>query len=294
MHTKVKKEEETVDFGKVKRYIFLVFCFFLSSLFCSVPTELLGLWEGKDRFIYFEEDGCAAIVYKLYYGLYFDRACEKKEWSEKKKRDRNLASFSKVLPLKVDFLPKRDGVWEVKVFGKGREENEVPLALIDGKLYFSFLLKEKTKDDEFWTEVNAASHFGLSKGHKKENLFGWYITGNDVYRIRYWKSDVAFNDEMKALFYAGEKEFEVRKQIFSGGSVFQSAPLKASVIANVKHYDVFPFKDFAKSEEACAESEEGFTKVTDVKEVNDFLSLIEKHNSLPPPPLPPVFPQSKE
>lgn len=277
----------------MRRFIFLLIFFFVTSLFAEVPAELLGLWEGKDRYIYFEEDGFVAVVYKLYYGKYLDRAAEKKEWGEKKKRDRNLASSIQVLPIEVDFLPKRECVWEIKVSGKGRETYKVPLSLIGGKLYLSFLLKEEALDGEFWVEVNDSSQLGISPGHKKENLYGWYITENDVYRVRYWKTESEFHDEARAAFSVKEKEFTVRKQIFSGGSVFQAAPLKASIIANVKHYDIFPFKDFPSSHEAHSVGADSFTKVESTKSVEDFLELIDKQNSLPPPPLPPVFPSQE-
>ena len=66
----------------VKKVFLVVSCFFVASqLFSeSIPDSLLGIWEAKDRYVFFEqnneEDPELVVVLKTYYGWYLDRAAE--------------------------------------------------------------------------------------------------------------------------------------------------------------------------------------------------------------------------
>ena len=72
--------------------------FFLFPVFSEViPEPLLGIWEGKDRFVFFEqqpenENPKLVIILKEYYGWYFDRAAEPEAYNAKETRVRNAAT----------------------------------------------------------------------------------------------------------------------------------------------------------------------------------------------------------
>ena len=66
----------------------------LLALICPVfsqkiPEILQGIWEGKDRFVYFDnasddENPELVIILKEYYGWYYDRAAEPVDYAEKR------------------------------------------------------------------------------------------------------------------------------------------------------------------------------------------------------------------
>ena len=54
----------------------------------DIPENLKGIWEGKDRFVFFEnaaddENPQFVIVLKEYYDWYYDRAAEPADYSKK-------------------------------------------------------------------------------------------------------------------------------------------------------------------------------------------------------------------
>ena len=82
----------------VKKLIILFSTLFFSSLlFCEkLPSRLLGIWEAKDRYVFFEqndeEEPQIVIVLKTYYGWYLNRAAEPADYNEKEARVRNTAN----------------------------------------------------------------------------------------------------------------------------------------------------------------------------------------------------------
>ncbi|MBR2106543.1 MAG: hypothetical protein IJ937_04685, partial [Treponema sp.] len=79
--------------------IFLLIFFSLFSVFSSeLPEQILGIWEGQDRYVFFENVenpenlNKIIVVFKTYYGWYLDRFAEPAEKSQIQKRDRNNAT----------------------------------------------------------------------------------------------------------------------------------------------------------------------------------------------------------
>ena len=70
--------------------LFLIFPVFSQNL----PESLAGIWEGKDRFVFFEqfpadENPELVVLFKEYYGWYIDRVAEPEKYSQAEPRIRN-------------------------------------------------------------------------------------------------------------------------------------------------------------------------------------------------------------
>ena len=101
--------------------ISLLIFFSLFSVFSSeLPEQILGIWEGQDRYVFFENvenpvdtenivnpenlaqnQNKIIVVFKTYYGWYLDRFAEPAEKSQIQKRDRNNATPKN--PLQVEY-----------------------------------------------------------------------------------------------------------------------------------------------------------------------------------------------
>ena len=82
----------------MKKLVITILIFLISiNLFSeTIPTKLLGIWESKDRYVFFEqndeEEPELVVVLKTYYGWYYDRAAEPAKYAQKKARTRNTAT----------------------------------------------------------------------------------------------------------------------------------------------------------------------------------------------------------
>ncbi|MDD7533646.1 MAG: hypothetical protein SPK18_02080, partial [Treponema sp.] len=82
----------------MKKFIIVFSTLFYSSLLFSekLPSKLLGIWESKDRYIFFEqndeEEPQLVLILKTYYGWYLNRAAEPEDYSKKESRVRNTAN----------------------------------------------------------------------------------------------------------------------------------------------------------------------------------------------------------
>ena len=90
-----------------KIFIFIVSIFFNLSLFADIPSSLYGIWEGKDRYVFFEqvqEEDRIVIILKDYYGWYLDRVVEHEDYSKNYKRDRNTATTKKSVLVTISMI----------------------------------------------------------------------------------------------------------------------------------------------------------------------------------------------
>ena len=70
-----------------KFIIFLCFiCLFSMVNAETIPSKLLGIWESKDRYVFFEQNDEnepeIVVVLKEYYGWYLDRAAEPSSYND--------------------------------------------------------------------------------------------------------------------------------------------------------------------------------------------------------------------
>lgn len=305
-----------------KLFLLISTFFYISALFAlDLPDELAGIWEGKDRFVFFEqeegdENPKIVIILKEYYGWFYDRAAESPEKSQEYTRNRNIPtprtaenitfSFSEISKAKVS------DVWELNLNYSKYEKNLVPVCVIDGKMYLDFLVKdlpELLQNDDavaftasgvvdenpyngFWRGNVASEGIKVASQVEKENIPGFYIQGDKLYDIRYWKSGMDFTDE-KVLAEYDEDSFYVDKHLFSAGNVYSCTKGRRTYIRNMQpSFEFHPENYVFNSEKTvlARDKEPYLVRLADKSTFEDLITIIKEANSRRKPPRPPLFP----
>lgn len=290
----------------------LFFLCILNFLFCTTlfsQAILNGIWQGNDRLILFEENDVEekfdfAVVLRIFYRWYDDRAAESSSFSELKIRDKNdtEARSPENISIRCNTIleneSKTAGVYELEliypsaVYSTGKiAKNEsvfIPIAVIDDKIYLDFLINKG-----FWACASNADGITISTPRFKKEVSSFYIAENDeekdVYKLRYWKSEMDYTEE-KASFSDGNKVFEVNKYLKIGKDVYQCTTGRSSKIRNIEKTSSMPNAVFDSENTICAFGKPYLVKVQNVKDKNDLLKIIEENNKRRKDPPKPLFP----
>lgn len=286
-----------------------------SNLFAqsTFPKELYGIWEGKDRFVFFEEvenqeNPKLVVILKTYYGWYYDRAAEPESYKGFADRERNNSIPRKPedISYKISEIYNWDSsqgtAWELELkYGK-HEYTNVPLAIYDDCIYLNFFTKNLTFDEDknpiitsqgFW-QGNA-----LSKGIKiasqvdKENIPGYIIDEDDLFDVRYWKSDMELSDASVTFTY-GNKSFIIQKFIQSARNLYSCTTGRSKKVRNTMppfkfSEDDFYFNDYKTI--MIPKQEPYLKKIADKNTLADLIEIVNKNNARRLPPDPPRFPE---
>jgi hypothetical protein len=98
-------------------FVFLLFSLVFSCFATEIPQNLCGIWEGKDRYVFFDQNqqnqkAQIVIFLKEYYGWYIDRTAEYENYSQKEKRTRNSGTTKDPLQIFLDFQAINKNVFE--------------------------------------------------------------------------------------------------------------------------------------------------------------------------------------
>ncbi len=255
----------------------ILFCFLaifsIFSLFSlEIPDSLYGIWEGKDRFVFFEKSQSPnpqiVILLKEYYGWYYDRAAEPAEYNQKEPRIRNSATTRQAenIYFEVQPIQKADEnlpAWELSLTYSKNQTSKVPITILNDNIFLDFYIQDK-EDKNFYRGNAVSEGIKISQQKIPENLACFYIFDDEnavvkgdfansvanlatssvngqenlqnnpqkILNIRYWKSDMDFSDEKVTLKY-GEKEFYPDKHVFSGGNNYSAVSGRSKKIRNV-------------------------------------------------------------
>lgn len=291
-----------------------------------VPALLQGIWQGEDRLLMFSDQNEFALVLRVFYQWYNDRAGESPSFSELKSRDRNDTTVSPAEDIQILYSTvcenpsKTAGVYELSVKYPGEKIPVIiPVCIIDGKLYLDFLIKDSAEitdfsslpssdnnseshssSDGFYRSASSASGITLSSPVFKKEVISYYVTqdGKEIYRIRYWLSEMDYS-YAKATFSDGDKVFTVDKYLRIGSNTYQCTTGRSTKIRNIQ-------KSFKFDKNAVYDSDGGIAafgspylaKVPQGEERTSlavsqaFLTQIEENNKKKKPAPPPLFPPS--
>ncbi|MBB5225613.1 hypothetical protein DYE50_06945 [Treponema ruminis] len=225
-------------------------------LFENVPELLQGIWQGADRLVMFSNKNEFALVLRVFYQWYNDRAAEPASFSEIKSRDRNNTTKSPAEDIQIQYRTivenpsKNAGVYELSIkYPHEKDPVLVPICIIDGKIYMDFLIKdsaqvtdlrkggelsEKSDSDGFYRAASNANGIMISSPIFKKEVISYFMGGEgEVYRIRYWLSEMDYS-YAKASFTDGDKVFSVDKYLRIGSSVYQCTTGRSSKIRNIQ------------------------------------------------------------
>ncbi len=309
-----------------KRLVLYALAFFPALIYPQTPDELRGVWQGDDRLVFFGPEDEIAVALKEYYGWYFDRAAEPESFSEARPRDRNAASSERAQALEIRWERIQDGspAWELVIqYGpSGGRQSRVPVAAVGDALYLDFCLRQTGRDGTaaaaageaadaggrpltagdaaagkdalsgFWRGFDCAASVDIAPRGPAENIVSWYVTDGAAYRIRYWRTDMEY-EQAEAVFTDGQAAYSVAKHIRSGLSVYACVSGRGGRIRSVDKTDraeVFSECAFDDSATVCAFGRPYLTRVSGASSREDFIRLADAANGRRKPPPEPLFP----
>lgn len=282
--------------------LLLFCCLSLIFSFCysEIPENLAGLWEGKDRYVFFETDSeqnsTIAVYLKDYYGWYVDRVSEPVSYREKQPVSRNSATSRNNILIKPSvgiILSENDSsAFELHLEYSPKDTAVVPLCIINDAMYKEFWV---TSGDGFFRGNAERNGISVSEKPESENLYSWFrdMDTNAIYKLRYWKTSMEYDPELKAVIKKGEKETEIPKQITSAGKVYTCVPGRRVYVRNLKE------KDALFDGNAVIQNENGtivalddvyLKKILDKNSFEDLMELVREMNSRRKPDPAPLFP----
>lgn len=267
----------------------------------ALPPQLSGVWQGDDRAVLFSGESDAALSLKVYHGWFFDRAAEPAALSAECPRFACAATAREGEEVRAKFeelFPSDgagDGAWEISLEYGGRRGgggSAVPVAVIDGRMYFDFALRAEGGQDSldgFWRGVSAKDALRVCPTEDGENIFCHYVDGDEAWRIRYWLTDMEFDDS-PAYFSDGERSFSVPRHIKSCGKIFACVSGRRKNIRAVEKLGS-PFKPAATGGggRVCALGAARMEKADGA----DYMKIVAEANSRRKPAPPPIFPPSE-
>lgn len=155
------------------------------------------------------------------------------------------------------------GAWDVEIKYANRklgavDTYHVPIAVIGNKLYLHFAIKEEDSDsvpvsplingtvlesgsllDGYWRDYGNASGILVSPPVTNAELLCYYVYGSRFYHIRYWETDMDYDEAALAQIVDGEDIFSVPKHLLVGGKVYTCTKGRRSQIRNIKKSDSF-------------------------------------------------------
>lgn len=284
-----------------KLFILSLFLFLFTNLFAiTLPDSLYGIWEGKDRIVFFEqtEEGTdeVVILLKEYYGWYYDRVAEPASYDEKEKRTRNSGTtrYSEhvyIENLKKTYESGENIAGEIKVKFSNHQKNTIPFVIVDGNMYLDYL--QQNDEDKLYYMGNAKSKgFLVSEQSVIENILGYIIDGDKLYDIRYWKSDMDYSEETAKLVWK-DSEYYVPKHIYSGENNYSCVSGRSKKIRNVVAQFEYKENDFYFTEDKqilIRDKEPYLTKLADKSTFEDLMQIVKNANSRRKPDPDPIFP----
>lgn len=281
----------------MKKYFAVLFLLMLCPLYSvSLPENLEGIWEGKDRFVFFEsteeeQGNKIVILLKNFYGWYYDRAAEPESYAEKETRVRNDSTAKKAEQILFTVTPQsNDNAWEISFEYSRHEQTVIPVCIINDTIFLNYYIQDKDNPDYY--RGNAVSKgVTLDSQNPKENISCLYFCGDKYFDVRYWKTDMEYSSDKANLNYEGNTYF-VDKHIFSCGNNYSCTSGRSKVIRNVvKPFDLKE-EDFVFNEDKslmAVPSSLYLIKLADKKTFENLMEIVKAGNSRVRPPEPPLF-----
>ena len=294
----------------MKKIFVSLFCFLLFSFIFSetLPSKLLGIWESKDRYVFFEqndqEDPQLVVILKTYYGWYLNRAAEPEDYSKKEARVRNTANARNAEHIYIKNLQLTETAnslyGSLDLAYSGWQKNTIPFLLIDGSIYLSYFEKDipleidENNSWNFYRGIAPSKGFMISPQSLPENITGYIIDGEKLYDVRYWKTDMDFSTDYISFVYKDDT-YQIPKHIRSCETNYSCVSGRSKKVRNtVKAFkykaDDYIFNDDAKKKK---KNEEPYLKeLADKETFEELIKIVKDANSRRKPDPPALFPES--
>lgn len=302
-----------------KLFSLLIICLIVSGLFAeTIPPKLLGIWESKDRYIFFEQNDEnepeLVVVLKEYYGWYLDRAAEPAAYNEKEPRTRNIPTPRNAEHIYIQNIDTKEtsnslyGALDLKY--SNWQKNTIPFFLLNDSIYLKyFVLDEREVSEEtgslensenqnvsykFYRGIAPSKGFMISPQSLSKDITGYIVDGEKLYDVRYWQTDMDYSTDYITFNYK-EDSYELPKHLRSCETNYTCVSGRSKKVRNT----VKPFKYieenyiFNDDEKAFTENKEPYLKrLADRSTFEELMHMVKDANSRRKPDPPALFPES--
>ena len=283
----------------------LLFALIFPVFSLDIPENLKGIWEGKDRFVFFEnaaddENPQFVIVLKEYYDWYYDRAAEPASYSKKEARTLNSATHKnpEIIPFELKQIDDISEAYQLTVTYSKHYSNTTSFAIIDDKIYLNMYTKYDQIDDELNKDITIyrgyqhSDGFVLNSQPMDENIGLLILLKDKFYDVRYWQTDMDYESSLVTFKYQNDT-FLVPKHLFAEGKNYSSVNGRSKKIRNTQsEFQIQNQKLFYNQDKTVLilNEEAYLTKLTDKETLDDLFQIIKEANSRRKPDPKPIFP----
>ncbi len=300
-----------------KSIIFLCLILLITKVFAeTIPSKLLGIWESKDRYIFFEQNDEnepeLVVVLKEYYGWYLDRAAEPAEYAEKEPRSRSIPTPRNAEHIKIKNIQTKES--ENSLYGaldlaySNWQKNTIPFFLLENSIYLKYFeLDERENPQEdadtisseplpykFYRGIAPSKGFMISPQNLPKDITGYIIDGEKLYDVRYWQTDMDYSTDYITFSY-NDDSYLIPKHLRSCETNYSCVSGRSKKVRNpVK---AFEYKSenyiFNDDEKVFTYKEEPYLKRLAGRDTFEALmKIVKEANSRRKPDPPALFPES--
>lgn len=271
----------------------------------DIPENLKGIWEGKDRFVFFEnatddENPKFVIVLKEYYDWYYDRAAEPAEYSQTEPRSLNSATHKtpEIIPFELKQIEDITDAYQLTVTYSKHFSNTTTFVIIDDRIYLNMYTKYDQIDDELNKDISLYRGYQHSEGFVlnsqpvDENIGLLILLKDKFYDVRYWQTDMDYETSSVTFKYKDDT-FLVPKHLFAEGTNYSSVSGRSKKIRNTQRAFLLENQNILYNKDKTVLILNGYpylTKITDKSTVADLFQIIKEANARRKPDPEPIFP----
>ncbi len=277
-----------MKFNYVQIIIIAIILFFSTySIFSQDINEnqikdVLGIWENDSKIVSIEsnDEGIVStnIVLKTFYGFYYDGT-----YPLYTGIDINLARLGDNLYMEY-WLPfdAYSSLGEKSLTDEIEEENVFKVTIDSPK---SFDIETASvAEGTLWLPQSNIQELSIDDTILKDEILGYYINDDSVYEIRYWLTDVTFQNEKAELTLIGsdeKKSVYVHKHIQIGQSVYTCATGLRTKIRNVKKIESLDGNSIFSEGDTLLVFGEPYLYLSKITNIDEAIAA---HNSIIRPP----------
>lgn len=300
-------------------FICLLFLEVFYSFAEALPTKLLGIWEAKDRYVFFEqndeEELEIVVVLKTYYGWYLNRAAEPADYNEKEPRVRNTANARNAEHIYIQNINTKETAsslyGSLDLAYSTWQKNSIPFFILDNQLYLSYFEKDIREEESlelqenqetqeplpawtFYRGVAPSQGFMISQQYLPENITGYIIDGNKLYDVRYWRTDMDYSTDYITFTYKDDT-YQIPKHLRSCESNYSCVSGRSKKVRNTVRPFEYKAENFIFNDDGSVftKNEEPYLKqLADRDTFEELIKIIKEANSRRKPDPPALFPES--
>ena len=275
----------------------------------SIPSKLLGIWESKDRYVFFEQNDedqpQLVVLLKTYYGWYLNRAAEPASYNDKEPRVRNTANARNAEHIYIQNINTKET--ENSLYGSldlsysTWQKNTIPFFMLEDSIYLSYFEKDEIDElenpDKKWTfyrGVAPSKGFMISPQSIPENITGYIIDDEKLYDVRYWKTDMDYSTDYITFSYKDDS-YLIPKHLRSQETNYSCVSGRSKKVRNAVKPFEYKVENFLYNDEGSAftKNEEPYLKQLAGRDTfEELIKIVKEANSKRKPDPPALFPPS--